>query len=100
MRWDKGDFLGRDALDAERTRGVARRLRGLLVDGRRPPRAGCSVLIGGVVIGAVTSGNFSPVLERAIALAFLPPDVADGETVTIDVRGTLLTATVTKPPFV
>jgi aminomethyltransferase len=48
----------------------------------------------------VTSGNFSPVLERSIALAFLPPDVADGTEVAIDVRGKALAATVTPTPFV
>ena len=100
VRWDKGDFRGRDALAAERDRGVTRRLRGLLVDGRRPPRAGCPVLVDGQVAGEVTSGNFSPMLGHAIALAFLPPDVADGAAVAIDVRGSLLPATVTKPPFV
>ena len=74
VRWDKGDFRGRDALAAERDRGVARRLRGLLVDGRRPPRAHNPVVVDGVAVGEVTSGNFSPMLGRAIALAFLPPE--------------------------
>ncbi|MBK5287687.1 MAG: glycine cleavage system aminomethyltransferase GcvT [Acidimicrobiia bacterium] len=100
VRWDKGEFRGRDALAAEKAAGVTRRLRGLVVEGRRPPRAGCSVLIDGAVVGEVTSGNFSPILEHAIALAFLPPDVEDGAAVAIDVRGSLLPAVVTKPPFV
>lgn len=100
VRWDKGEFRGRDALAAERDRGVSRKLRGLLVDGRRPPRAGYPVLVDGVVAGEITSGNFSPMLERAIALAFLPPEIADGAAVEIDVRANLLAATVTKPPFV
>jgi aminomethyltransferase len=100
VRWDKGDFRGRDALAAERERGVTRKLRGLLVDGRRPPRAHNPVVIDGVAVGEVTSGNFSPMLERAIALAFLPPDVADGAAVVIDVRGHELAATVTTPRFV
>jgi aminomethyltransferase len=100
VRWDKGDFRGRDALAAERERGVIRKLRGLLVDGRRPPRAHNPVVIDGVAVGEVTSGNFSPMLERAIALAFLPPDVADGAAVVIEVRGHELAATVTAPKFV
>ncbi len=100
VRFDKGEFRGRNPLVAERDRGVARRLRGLLVEGRRPPRAGNAVLLGGAVVGEVTSGNFSPMLEQAIALAFLPPDVEDGATVEIDVRGNRLVATVVKPPFV
>jgi aminomethyltransferase len=51
-------------------------------------------------VGEVTSGNFSPTLERAIALAFLPPDTEDGAEVAVDLRGTSTPATVVKPPFV
>ena len=100
VRWDKGEFRGREPLAAERERGLTRRLRGLLVDGRRPPRAHNPVVVDGVAVGEVTSGNFSPVLGQAIALAFLPPDTPDGAAVVIDVRGHQLHATVTKPPFV
>ncbi|HEY8216443.1 MAG TPA: glycine cleavage system aminomethyltransferase GcvT [Acidimicrobiia bacterium] len=100
VRFDKGDFRGREALLAERECGVARRLRGLVVAGRQVPRAGCSVAIDGQTVGTVTSGNFSPMLERGIALAFLPPDVDDGASVTVDVRGRDVAATVVQPPFV
>jgi aminomethyltransferase len=100
VRWDKGDFRGRAALEVEREAGPARRLRGLVTGSRRPPRAGCAVLVDDEEVGIVTSGNLSPVLGRAIALAFLPPAVADGAEVTIDVRGSRIPATVTRPPFV
>ena len=100
VRFDKGDFRGRDVVLAEKERGVARRLRGLLVDGRQIPRESCTVLIDGAEVGTVTSGNFSPVLEQGIALAFLPPEVADGTAVEIDVRGRPVQAKVVKPPFV
>jgi len=100
VRFDKGAFRGREPLLAEQERGVSRLLRGLLVDGRQVPRAGCAVLIDGVASGEVTSGNFSPVLERGIALAFLPPTIEPGAGVTIDVRGRLVDATVVKTPFV
>src|SRR5205823_14090625 len=43
VAWNKGDFRGRAPLEAERDRGVARRLRGLEVEGRQPPRAGYTV---------------------------------------------------------
>lgn len=98
--WDKGDFRGRGALAAERERGVARRLRGLVLEGRQPPREGNPVLVDGKPLGEVTSGNFSPVLGTGIALAFLPPDVEPGAAVEVDVRGRALPATVAKPPFV
>jgi aminomethyltransferase len=100
VRFDKGDFRGSEALLAERERGVSRKLRGLLVEGRRPPRAGYEVTRDGAVVGEVTSGNFSPTLERAIALAFLPPDIEDGAEVAVEMRGTSVPAVVVKPPFV
>jgi aminomethyltransferase len=100
VRFDKGDFRGRDALVAEKERGIARKLRGLLVEGRQIPREGCPVLVDGAEAGLVTSGNFSPVLEHGIALAFLPPEVPDGAAVEIDIRGRRVPATVVKPPFV
>ena len=80
--------------------GIARRLRGLSVDGRRPPREGSLVLRDGAEVGAVTSGNFSPMLGHGIALAFVPPDVQPGDALQIDVRGQLLDAKVVPLPFV
>ena len=100
VAWAKPVFRGRDALVAERNRGVARRLRGIAVPGRRPPRADCHVLVDGLAVGVITSGNFSPFLGHGIALAFLPPDTPDGQAVEIDVRGTLLNGTVVPTPFV
>ena len=100
VAWDKGDFRGRDALEAERRRGLERILRGLEVDGRQPPRAGYKVMMDGAPIGDVTSGNFSPTLGRGIALAFLPPPVKAGASVSVDARGSRLAATVVYPPFV
>jgi aminomethyltransferase len=99
VSWDKGDFRGRAPLLAEKERGIARRLRGLEVEGRRPPRADQVVLIDGAEAGVVTSGNFSPTLERGIALAFVPPDVEIGAEVGIDVRGTVVPASVVATPF-
>jgi aminomethyltransferase len=98
--WDKEDFRGREPLAAERERGISRRLRGLSIAGRRPAREGSPVIRDGTEVGLVTSGNFSPALGHAIALAFLPPDIEPGDTVTVDVRGTVLDAQVVKPPFV
>jgi aminomethyltransferase len=100
VAWEKGDFRGRPALLAERERGVDRRIRGLTTAGRRPPREGQPVRRGDVVVGEVTSGNFSPELGHGIALAFLPPDAVEGDEVVIDVRGSDLPARVVALPFV
>ena len=58
------------------------------------------MLRGDETIGTVTSGNFSPVLEHGIALAFVPPDVAPGDALTVDIRGRKVAATVAELPFV
>ena len=100
VRFDKGDFRGRSALEAEHDRGVDRRLRGLTIQGRQIAREGYPVARDGEPVGVVTSGNFSPTLGHGIALAFLPPDTVDGDTLTVDVRGRAVPAVVTKLPFV
>ncbi|MEY2471760.1 MAG: aminomethyltransferase [Actinomycetota bacterium] len=98
--WDKEDFTGKAALVAEREAGPSRLLRGMVVEGRQPARDGAVVAREGVDVGVVTSGNFSPMLETAIALGFLDPSVAIGDAVTFDVRGRTLNGTVVKTPFV
>lgn len=100
VRFEKGPFRGAEALAAERDRGVARHLVGLVTPGRRPPREGSAVLRDGVVVGEVTSGNYSPQLGHGIALAFVPPETAIGDEFILDVRGTQLEARVVKTPFV
>lgn len=98
VRWDT-EFRGKAVLAVEKETGVGRRLRGLRCEGRRPPRDGYPVLIDGAEVGVVTSGNFSPMLETGIAMAFLPPEVDEGAAVEIDVRGTAVPATVVPMPF-
>lgn len=98
--WDKPAFRGKAALEAERERGVSRALVGITTEGRRPPRAASAVLVGDDVVGAVTSGNYSPVLEHGVAMAFVRPDLTvDGE-VEIDVRGKRLAGRIVEMPFV
>lgn len=98
--WDKETFVGRPALERERAAGVTRRLRGLVTNSRRPPRADQHVLVDGNVVGTITSGNFSPMLECGIALAFCDVSVNVGDEVDIDVRGTRTPARVVKLPFI
>jgi len=99
--WDKGTFRGRRALDGELQSGPPRRLRGLVLDGRQPPRQSNPVsLADGRPAGEVTSGNFSPCLERGIGLALLRPEVDLGDQVSVEVRGRSLPGRVVAPPFV
>jgi aminomethyltransferase len=100
--WDKGDFPGRAALVAERAAGPTRRMRGIELEGRRPPREGQAVRAagGGAPAGVVTSGNFSPVLGHGIALALLEPHLEPGAEVEVDLRGTWAPGRLVRLPFV
>ena len=100
VSWDKGDFRGRQALDAERSAGPARTLVALRASDRRPPRQGDEVLRHGVAVGEVTSGNFSPELGVGIALALVSGGAAVGDTLDVSSRGSVRALEVVKPPFV
>jgi aminomethyltransferase len=91
------DFLGRRALEAIRKAGSARKLAGLVLEDRGVLRSHQRVVAPGGE-GEVTSGTFSPTLERSIALARVPAGTT--ERVQVDIRGKLLEARVVKPPFV
>ena len=95
---DDRDFVGRAALEAQKAAGVARKLVGLVLEDRGVLRAHQRVVVAGLGEGELTSGSFSPTLERSIGLARVP--AATGERVQVDIRGKLLDARVVKPPFV
>lgn len=93
-------FVGRAAIEAARAAGGGRKLVGLLLEERAVMRSHQRVLTP-AGDGAVTSGTFSPTLERSIALARVPGAAAGvGATVQVDIRGKFLNARVVKPPFV
>jgi aminomethyltransferase len=99
--WDKGDFTGRAALEEERANGPARRLRGVVAEGRQPLRDGAELRSGPMVVGVLTSGNFSPMRERGIGLGFVEADaqLLDGDELTVVQRGRALAATLVRPPL-
>jgi aminomethyltransferase len=68
------DFVGRDALLAQRQEGLSQQKVAFRVDGRRSPRQGYHILAGGDVVGSVTSGAFSPMLGCGIGLGLVRPD--------------------------
>jgi aminomethyltransferase len=97
---DKDDFVGKGALVRIKAAGPATKLVGLEVsDGI--PRHGYPVLHGGQQVGTVASGTFSPTLERGIATAYLPAELAaPGTAVQVRVRKKTVDALVARPPFV
>lgn len=101
VAWNKPVFRGKSALASEKERGVARRLVGISIPGRRPARDGTQVFdASGSEIGIVSSGNFSPTLGHCVAMAFVEPTTKVGDTVSMDVRGTLIAGSVVATPFV
>ena len=103
VSFDKGEFRGRGSLIRQRDEGLPSRLVGLRMRERRHiPRAHFPVFLGDQLVGEVTSGTFSPLLQTGIGLAYMwPADVAStGDTVEVDIRGRRGAAEVVRPPFV
>ena len=91
-------FIGRDALEAEKTAGVQHKLVGLVLEERGVLRAHQVVRIADVGEGEITSGSFSPTLSKSIALARVPMATADRAEV--EIRGKWYPVRVVKPTFV
>lgn len=95
------DFIGRAALEQQKATGVPRKLVGLLLEDKGVLRGHQKVRVPGLPdgenLGEITSGTFSPTLERSIGLARVP--AATGDTVEVEIRGKWLPARVVKPPF-
>ncbi len=100
LGWDKPTFRGRPAVEAERARGVAHHLTGVIADGRQPLREGGVARLDGRTVGHLTSGNYSPVLERGIGLAMADEVLEVGRRVTVELRGRSVDATTVALPFV
>jgi aminomethyltransferase len=91
------DFIGRAALEQQRSEGAKQKLVGLLLEGKGVLRNHQKVIADGAGEGEITSGSFSPTLQRAIAFARVPK--ATGDSCQVEIRGKRLTARVVKPPF-
>lgn len=100
VSFDKGDFIGRDALLKERLEGPRERLVGLRMIEHSVPRHGYVVLTNGQPCGIVTSGMYSPSLDAFLAMAFVASEYsAIGAEVAIEIRGKPHKAVVVKRPF-
>jgi aminomethyltransferase len=100
VKLDKGEFVGRSALQAVQQTGPARRLIGLRMLEAAIPRAGYEVRADGRVTGHVTSGTQSPTLGERIAMALVPADLAGlGNRFEVVVRDRPYAAEQVKLPF-
>ncbi|MBE0644541.1 MAG: glycine cleavage system aminomethyltransferase GcvT [Bacteroidetes bacterium] len=97
----KGDFIGREAMLKAKEAGLTRTLVGLTLEGRALPRHGYEIAVNGTVCGHVTSGTMSPLLEKGIAMGYVPVEHgAEGSVVDVMIRNQPVPATVVKVPFV
>ena len=99
VKMDKGEFIGRAALEAQKSEGVSRRLTGLRLTERGFPRPGHEVIYDGRSAGPVRSGTVGPSLGYGIATAYLPREAEPGERATIVIREKEIGAEVTRMPF-
>jgi aminomethyltransferase len=97
---NKGDFIGRQRLQKQKDEGIKRKLVGFDITDRGIARDGQDVLIGGALVGRVTSGSPAPFLKRNIGMAYVPVELANtGQAIDIDVRGRLVGAQIVPLPF-
>ncbi|WLT37798.1 glycine cleavage system aminomethyltransferase GcvT [Synechocystis sp. B12] len=96
----KGDFIGRPVLEQQKTNGVGKKLVGLEMLAKQIARHDYPILHNGEIMGIVTSGTLSPTLEKAIALGYVPTELAKvGQELEVEVRGKTYGIKVVKKPF-
>lgn len=100
VKFEKGDFVGRDALLRQKEEGVRRRRVGIRMLKRGIPRPDYEVWKNDEKIGRVTSGTFSPIIKYGIAMAYVSTEHAKtGETVAVRIRDRLIDGEIVRLPF-
>ena len=94
------DFIGKEVLEKQKAEKPKRKLVGLELLGKGIPRHGYPVFYEGEEVGAVTSGTYSPSLEKSLALAYVPRKMGKrGRSFEIGIRKRRVDALVVKTPF-
>ncbi len=97
----KENFIAKDVLVKAKEEGLKRKLVGMVSEEKTFPRHGYDLSLEGKVIGKVTSGTVSPILDKPIAMGYVPSELsAEGSKVNFLIRGKEFPATVVKFPFV
>lgn len=93
-------FIGRDAIAAAMKQPALNVRVGIELQGRRPAREGCPIVVGDAIVGRLTSGTLSPTLGVPIAMGYVaPPHASAGSEIHVDIRGKLVAAKVVALPF-
>jgi len=97
--FNKGDFIGRDALLLEKNENHKRRISFEMLE-RAVPRNNYDIIIDGNIVGKVTSGTQSPTLDKGIGIGYIQVDhSAPGTEISIDIRSREKLAVIVPPPF-
>ena len=97
---NKPDFIGKDAILKQKREGLTRRFVGFELAQGPIPRSGTDLEVGGRIVGKVTSGTYSPVLNKPLGMGYVEPAcAAPGTTLTMTVRNQRYAAAVVKLPF-
>ena len=100
VKFNKGNFIGKESLLNQKTRGIDRKLVGFEMIDRGIPRHVYPVLKGNEMIGKVTSGSFSPSTNKNIGLCLIQSQYAKiGEELQIQIRDNTYKACIVKTPF-
>ena len=100
VKMDKADFVGRVALERQKTEGIRRKLIGFELTEPGVARHGYPILKDGAPVGTVTSGTLGPSVKKAIGMGYVPPDLAgEGASFSVEIRGRPVAAQVVKTPF-
>jgi aminomethyltransferase len=96
----KGDFIAKPVLERTKAEGPKRKLVGMMLQDKAVPRHGYPLMVNGTSVGVVTSGTFSPMLGKGIAMGYVNASHAEiGSKIQIDVRGKFIDATIVTLPF-
>jgi aminomethyltransferase len=100
VKLTKADFIGKKTLDKQKAEGAKLLRVGLRATAQGIPRPGCEILKDANIIGKLTSGTFSPTLNRGIGMGYIPREYAtEGQTLGIMIRGRRLDSVISKFPF-
>lgn len=100
INWEKGDFIGRSALEQQKETGVLRKLVGFLMEERQIPRPHYLIAVDGQTVGSVTSGSLPPTIAQPLGLGYVPAGLANlGQKIGIEIRGKVHSAKIVPRPF-
>ncbi len=100
VKLEKGDFIGREALLAQKARGVDRKFAGFEMIDRAVPRQGYELHADGRRVGRVTSGTFGPWVNKSVGMGYIERALGQpGAPLQVEIRGRLHAARIIKLPF-